>query len=142
MKPHPIHVEPGAVVEVRPFPFLRHKASVLDDGEWDEVACWKPGTEFEATHRYLGHGEYTDDTTCVAHGEGALRLHVVSIHRPGRYPTRVFYRREWVDPDGKVFGRPSLKVCVLSMFRRLATRYAHEYVVRDKPAEQAGEDKQ
>lgn len=138
MKGHPIQAEPGKVFEVRPFPFLRHKASVInEDGEWDEVDCWKPGAEFVSVPRYSGFGEYTEDTECHAHGEGALWLHVVSVHKPGRYPTRVFYRREWVDPDGKVFGRPGLKVCVLSQFRRLATGYAHEYIVRDQPPEQA-----
>jgi hypothetical protein len=130
-------VEPGKVFEVRPFPFMRHVACLPGEDGYEDTPCWKPGTAFESTQRYLGHGEYAEDVYCVAHGEGALRLHVVSVHKPGRYPTRVFYRREWVDPDGKVFGRPGLKVCVLSQFRRLATGYAHEYVVHDKQADQS-----
>lgn len=128
MSAHPIQPQPGAVFDVRPFPFRRHVACVPDeDGEYDNVPCWKPGAEWE---------EYSEYTELTAHGEGALRLHVVSVHKPGRYPTRVFYRREWVDPDGKVFGRADLRVCVLSAFRRRAVRYLHEYVVRDPQAAQ------
>lgn len=66
------------------------------------VQTWAPGWESEAW-------EYGQ--TYNWHGNGAMILTVVSLHKPGpTYPERAFYTRQWRDPDGKVFGRTNLRV--------------------------------
>lgn len=108
-----------------PYPFKRDKKSLL---AWDEggsggydVACWTPGTECD--HDAAGNPWH------VADGSGFVRYTVVSVHRPASWPTRVFYVREWIDPDGKVFGADRLRVTTLGWFRRLCRGYRYNDVV-------------
>ena len=121
MKTTPIKA--GQVHEVRPFPFVRHVASVLnpENDEYEDVDCWKPGTKAEMVP--------PDSSQLIAEGQGAMRLTVVGVYTPPGFPTRVFYLRQWIDPAGKEFGRRALKVCVASAFRRRANGYAHDYVL-------------
>lgn len=99
----------------REWPFLREKVELV---YWDIVdpsedyETWKPGFEMEQQAPY-------GDSWPVAHGMGAELFTVVSTHKPGpKYPTRVFYIRQWRDPDGKVFGQRSLRQCVAWAFRK------------------------
>lgn len=112
-----------------PYPFVRDVYNQVDSDEdgvtFTDVPTWKPGVRFED----VGEG-WVDS---IADGMGAMRLTVVSVHKPGRYPTRVFFTRQWVDPDGKVFGKGKLHIASLEKFRRLSRGYQHEIDV--KPAE-------
>ena len=117
---------PGAVFEVR-HPFIRSTYSGFEmDGPF-EIKCWRPGTRTEPCA--------PDDFDVVADGDGTQVLTVVSVHKPGRFPTRVFYTRLWRGPDGKEFGNSSLRVKTAQQFRQLATGYRHDY----RLAEQAKE---
>ena len=42
-------------------------------------------------------------------------LTVVDIHKPGRFPTRVFYTRQWKDPTAKFSAKPG---CALRRLMR------------------------
>ncbi len=104
----PIALGVGVSFEVR-YPFI------IDDF-WNK---WRPGVRMEFVA--------PDDTEAVADGVGIMILTVVSAHRPGRYPERIFYERRWRSPDNVEFGKPRLLMATTGKFRRIARRYLHEY---------------
>jgi hypothetical protein len=86
---------------------------------------WRPGVE----HRLV----MPDSSETYSNGVGSMVLSVVSIHKPGRFPTRVFYTREWIDPDGRRFGKPKLMTTTLGRFRSLCRGWSVDFVL--DPAE-------
>lgn len=100
----------GDVVEIG-YPFCRTTYA-----EWDEDGChnvpsWRPGVE------YVEVGP-EGQTEAIAHGIGKQVLEVIDVHKPGRYPTRVFYTCKWTTPDGKPFGKGDLKITTVPAFTR------------------------
>lgn len=93
------------------FPFYRKK--VLGD------TLWAPG----CAEQFLE----PDSWEKVADGEGELILTVVDVHKPASYPTRVFFTRSWVDPDGVAFSKNKLHIATLATFKRRATSYYYDY---------------
>lgn len=91
-----------------------------DMGEF-EFATWRPGTNRFAT-------EFTEWAEADAMGE--MILTIVSIHRPGDYPTRVFFTRQWKDPDGKIFGKQKLQIKTKSAFKRMLKGYRYNYTIK------------
>lgn len=104
----------GDVIEV-PYPFVRTTYTEYDEGGSSEVLSWKPGIEYE-----LRGDSYSHSSEAVADGTGKQILTVIDIHKPGKYPTRIFYTRQWVSPDGKTFGKSALRITTLDAFRRRA----------------------
>lgn len=101
------------------FPFLVTTFSPLpeSDGEGgvsfpEERETWRPGWAPYAN-------QYTEGSYC--HGWGREFRKVVSIHKPGRYPERVFYTRLWLDPDGRAFGKGSLRMTTTAAFKSWAS---------------------
>lgn len=114
MKPEKDAITAGAVFEVD-YPFvLQAYTEWTEDGPLDRKS-WKPGCAYEATHN--GGSE------AYANGMGKMILTVIDVHTPGKYPTRVFYTRQWISPTGKAFGKGGLRICTLEKFRRLADRF-------------------
>lgn len=115
----------GECFEV-PYPFVRDTyVSHQDDEEGPssiEVPTWKPGVRFEDE----GYG----DVEAYADAMGAQLLTVVSVHKPGRFPTRVFYTRQWRDPDGAVWGKGKLRMTTLPAFTTLRGGYRHRYELK------------
>jgi hypothetical protein len=110
-----------------PYPFVRDEYDSPEEDGIVKVKTWKPGTRFE----WVG----PEDTECVADAVGEIILTVVSIHKPGRFPTRVFFTRRWRDPKGREFGKTKLHICTAEKFRRLASGYAHEFQIAcEEPA--------
>lgn len=107
------------------FPFLRDE---YDDGETCSQT-WKPGGN--VVENYIGR------LYAQCHGKGHQELTVVSVHQPPGFPTRVFYTRKWIDPDGKKWGKNALRIKTADAFRRTATRYAYEMVIVTPEAEPA-----
>lgn len=118
-----VDVTPGAQFTA-PYPFKRDGKTLYEpdpEGHGSyEIQCWTPGTRIQLA--YDGCGEHWAD------GTGSVRYTVVDTFRPGSWPTRVFYMREWIDPDGKVFGKDRLRVTTLGAFRRLCRGYRHNDV--------------
>lgn len=104
------------------FPFVRTSVVLFDEEGSHEVDTWRPGTHVET----IG----PDEGWYVANGEGWMLLHVVDVHRPGKYPKRVFFTRKWRDPDGVEFGKNGLRIMTEQAFRRRAAGYMHGYEVR------------
>lgn len=78
---------------------------------------WRPGVNCRKDDDY--HGEF------YAEGEGLMLLTVVSIHKPGKYPERVFYTKSWVSPDGVKFGKPGLKITTFAAFKNQIKGYRY-----------------
>lgn len=126
---HPVP-EVGRVHEV-PYPFVRDTWAdhydVADDVlVADPVQTWKPGT-VASEH---SSSEDEADYGSIADGIGVQILTVVGVYKPGRYPTRVFYSRQWRDPDGKVFGKTKLRMTTVAAFAVLVSGYRHPFSVR------------
>ena len=65
---------------------------------------------------------------------------MVSTHKPGAFPTRVFYTRKWIDPQGKTFGKDALRVTTLGYFRTLTKGYRYRHMdMRKASVEEAAE---
>lgn len=101
------------------YPFIRVNISLMTEDGFYETESWKPGTNEEFV--------YPDDSEAVADGIGKMILSVVDVHKPGKFPERVFFTRKWVDPDGKEFGKNLLKIMVTPAFKRRASGFMYEY---------------
>lgn len=109
---------PGAEIEIA-YPFVLENVSMIDaDGPY-ETKSWRPGTRGEPVP--------PDDAEMVAHGIGSQIMTIVSVHKPGKYPTRVFFTRRWRDPRGREFGKAKLCMTTAACFRIRCRGYRHEY---------------
>lgn len=101
------------------YPFKREDFHGFDaDGPFTSPT-WNPGWRYELVGHY-------GDSCPVWDGEGVQMRHVVSIHKPGRYPTRVFYTRQFRSPDGWLFGKTSLRMTTLAAFRNWMRSDTHK----------------
>src|SRR5690606_29498042 len=109
-------MEAGDIFEVE-CPFVRTVYTEYDQDGPSATLTWKPGIEWEL----VGPEGEAD---MRAHGLGKVRYTVVSVHQlPRPYPTRVFFTRKWVCPDGREFGASKLHVMTLQAFRRRTVSY-------------------
>lgn len=120
---------PGSFIEVC-YPFVLEEVELPpDDPEAtgpNKVMSWRPGIR--------GVLVPPDESEFVADAEGTMILTVVSTHKPGRFPERVFFTRKWRCPKGREFGKPKLHIVTAEKFRRLARGYQHEYRLLDGDA--------
>ena len=113
--------EPGQVIEVKNYPFsiATFHGFDIDDGPFVDDG-WRPGCEIDTNDE--GVRDYSAD------GLGAMLLEVVQVvSLPGNFAPRVFYIRQWRDPDGKVFGKRLCRVTTVSAFSKLLKGYRHEF---------------
>ena len=108
-------------------PFVREPSNLLEG-----VTAWRPGTR-------NGPPGYDGECGREADADGVQLLTVVSLHKPGKFHTRVFYTREWQSPDGRKFGNAKLKIASLGAFRRLVAGYRFEYAVNPEKQLEAAE---
>lgn len=124
-----VEIKEGDVFEIE-YPFTRAPTEEEVFGETETLINhntgkvydpWRPGTHYdEASHNY-------DEPPLICDGLGQMILTVVSVHRPGTFPTRVFYTRKWRSPSGAEFGKNKLRIHALGHFTRLRKGYWHEY---------------
>jgi hypothetical protein len=114
----PCEFEAGQVFEHK-YPFVRTTYTEFDNEGHYEVPSWKPGVESVMCP--------PDDCKAVCEGEGKQIITVVDVHKPGRFPTRVFYTRKFVTPDGVVFGKQNLRITTAQAFRQRVAGYAYSY---------------
>jgi hypothetical protein len=113
-----------------PYPFVRDTYVKYEAETTDlvEAPTWKPGAVLESV------GPYHEEVAAVADGVGSVIYTVIDIHKPGRFPTRVFYTRQWVTPEGKMFGKVKLHIDTMEKFRRLVRGYRFDFELRDEAA--------
>lgn len=115
------------------YPFTLHEVEAVwdaethKDGSWTipNVIQWKPGVNY-SEDQYSSYVE--------AEGEGFMVITEISRHKlPRPYPTRVFYTRKWIDPDGKEFGNSKLHITALGNFNKIIDGYfGEEYDIVDE----------
>lgn len=111
-------IEPGRQYRVE-FPFIKDVyVDITEEGSTEEET-WVPGCRSVPV--------YPDDCEAVADDIGEMVLTIISVHKPGKYPERIFYTRKWVDPDGKEFGKGNLIITTTPTFKRRALGYYHVY---------------
>lgn len=112
----------GEIFEVI-YPFCKTKFKKWDeDGEYI-IDSWKPGCNAEQYDE--GGAEWYAD------GVGAMIIEVISTHKPGKYPERVFYLRRWRDPEGVEFGKPCLRITTTANLKRLAKGFRYRFNTED-----------
>ena len=112
---HPIQIIEGETYTVE-CPFVRTTYTHFDVDGSEERPSWKPGIEWELSA--------PDESEAVADGIGSVLYTVVSLHPlPRPYSARVFFVREWIDPDGKRFGKKALRIMGIAAFRRRLNGY-------------------
>lgn len=126
-----MEIEVGETYTVA-YPFVRSSWSEMDPDGAQDVPCWKPGIRFEQ------YG-YEGETAEYADAMGEMQLTVVSTHKPGKFPERIFFTRKWKDPDGKLFGKSRCHVKTKQVFNMLLSGYAHEFEVCDAGIKQPEE---
>lgn len=107
-------------------PFIRCDVAIWDTDGPSTVNGWRPGAFGEAVP--IG----PDDITNGADAEGFVEYRVVSIHSPPGFPTRVFFTRAFITPDGfRLNGERSrkLRVTTLYAFRRLIRAWPVSYAL-------------
>ena len=109
------------------FPFVQDEYSGPMDGEFvQDAKSWRPGTRCE-------HGDYEySDEQWVADGEGLMTLEVLGTFKPGGFPERTFNLREFIDPDGRQFGKKKVRVIASTAFKRMLKGYRHPYLLLDQ----------
>lgn len=108
----------GVIYEAA-YPFVREEVVGFTE---HPMQTWRPGIQYN-------HAGPEDEGYANCNALGAILLTVVSIHKPGRFPTRVFYTRQWRDPDGKTFGKGALRCTTTATFNRLRAGYRIPYVI-------------
>ena len=119
-------IQAGDVFKVR-YAFVRCMYSYYDEDGGGEAISWAPGTFAE------GEDPYGLREMAMADGEGQMILTVVSTHKPGKYPERIFYTRKFVNPDGVEFGKGALRIATKNKFERLASGYRVYFNIRERP---------
>lgn len=111
-------LEIGKEYRVR-YPFCRTEKTVCDEDGCTTIKCWRPGAE--PYDDEYGNQQWDAD------GAGEMLLTLVDIHKPGKYPTRAFFVRQWRNPDGKVFGKNGLRILSVAAFKELLRGYKYHY---------------
>lgn len=101
-----------------PFTFVVEKTG-LPDVEFEQ---WRPGA-WEST--YLA----PDEMIAACHAEGTVTYTVISSHRPPGYETRIFFKREFMTPEGKRYAPARLHNCILRKFVRDITKFQFQYEI-------------
>lgn len=92
------------------YPFIKDTYGEYDGEEFVEKPTWRPGCRYEQCG--------CDDSEAVADGNGEQIMTVVDVHKPGKYPARVFYTVSWIDPEGRKFGKGKLHIATVEKFMR------------------------
>jgi hypothetical protein len=114
----PSEINIGDEIEI-PYPFVLEDFHGMEADGPTIRKSWRPGTRVEPV--------YPDDAEQVADGMGCQIMKVVGIYKAGKFPTRVFFTRSWVDPKGRSFGKHKLCIMTKDAFRRRCKGFIYEY---------------
>lgn len=110
-------IMPGMVFEFE-YPFVRDVVTLWDCADGRTILTWRPGVRMVLVP--------PDDAEQVFDAIGRQIATVVSVHKPGRFPMRVFFTRTWLSPDGESFGRGArLRATTMQAFRKLTAGFRH-----------------
>lgn len=112
---------------------------------------FNPGDVFERDHPFtwVEEGSYGDDryerwrpgawnvetvvdealSSCTALGR--VKFTVISVHRPPGYQERVFFKREFITPDGTRYTPGRLMNCITRKFRKDIAAFPFAFEVEE-----------
>ncbi len=114
------------------FPFVRTVGQrYCDDrstGPDDRFLSWRPGIDWQPSGSPYAYGD--EEHGAVANGMGKILLTEIDRHElPKPYQARVFYTRQWQDPDGRVYGKKQLRIITAGGFTSLCNGWRHEFAL-------------
>jgi len=117
------------------YPFIMEEVEAIWEVVWEvagteipKIEQWKPGITYTQESPY-------QDGEAYCEGEGFMVITEISRHKlPRPYPTRVFFTRKWIDPDGKKFGSNKLNIISLGTFNKIIKGYYGPEYILDSPA--------
>jgi hypothetical protein len=115
-----------------PYPFVSEEFQQIDEDGSAAVQTWRPGVRY-VDDRY-------GDSKAIADGIGAQIITVVARFKPDGWPERVFYTRQWKDPDGKLFGKRRLHIRAAAQFTELTRGYRHGFEMSPAAPEVTGNE--
>lgn len=107
-------------------PFCRDTFSDKDC-DYTQSPTWRPGIR-QGPWRNPDGGSELQEADAMGH----QLIEIVGTYRPGKWPVRVFYTRQWRDPDGKVFGKPRCFIKSQAAFTRLLSGYRVYFDLHDR----------
>lgn len=111
--------EAGEVFErVHPFTWVTERRGATED----VVERWRPGA-------WDTKPIAPDDAIAACNGLGTVKFSVVSVHTPPGYPTRVFFKREFTQPDGEKYAASKLINCIARKFAKDITTFPFPFEV-------------
>ena len=111
------------------YPFVQEPITLMDDEGPYTMLAWRPGV-IEPPLEMRSYGDGWADFIRWCHGIGACVLtEIEKVVLPKPYQPRIFYVRTWVDPDGKAFGKTTLRVCTETKFLAMLQGYFYPYDV-------------
>lgn len=123
-------MEPGTEFKV-PYPFILTTGYECDEEGPSYFPSWKPGTE------EIPAGP--EGSEMVYHGVGSMVLTVVATFKPKGWPTRVFYTRKWIDPQGRTFGKNGLRITTLGYFNQMKRGFRYRQTAKRGGVEETAE---
>jgi hypothetical protein len=101
------------------YPFIRTEFTLYEEEGACTLPSWEPGVI------------RTDAEEGIAHGLGLQILTLLHVINIPSYRTRVIYNQTWVDPDGKSFGKKTLRFCSLRKYMSLRGGFRFPYVIKE-----------
>ncbi len=89
----------------------------VDTSSGEEDGWWKAGI------RWQDGATPFDEQTAYADGPGRMLITVKDRLKPKGYEGRVFYTRQFIDPEGQKCGDTRLRVATEKMFAKIAKGY-------------------
>ncbi|OHD19931.1 MAG: hypothetical protein A2Y38_00535 [Spirochaetes bacterium GWB1_59_5] len=110
-------IEIGSIHSIE-YPFVLEDYTLCEDEGPFTCKTWRPGVRYEQVDNFGGVDTKID-------GKGKMRLTVVDIHKPGKFPKRIFFTRQWEGPEGVKFGKGKLHITTEQHFKRLVAGYRY-----------------
>lgn len=92
----------------KPTPFLQEDRVVSDALGDRTVKSWRPGIRWIQVS--------PDDSEPDSDGDGVEVRTISAYVEIAGEVSRILYRRHWIDPDGKAFGKPAMRMTTPSAF--------------------------
>jgi len=110
----------GQQIVVEMYPFVSATFIGYDENGQFPDEGWRPGCEKETDDDGESYG--------VADALGAMLIEIVEVVKlPNGFAPRVFYVRQWRDPDGKVFGKRVCRVTTVGTLAKIVKGYRHPF---------------
>lgn len=108
------------------YPFFRSYRELYssENDSYNICETWEAGVKTVVTGTNYQDYIYTD---LMANDVGEMIITELGRFKPEGYPERVFFKREFINPDGVKFGNTKCRIATTGRFNKLIKGYAHKY---------------